>query len=449
MKTNLPFKLWLGIGGLCLIALNVVVFLWLRSTPPPITAELPTISNNPITTASPTPTPTAPTATLVSPRLPPVDYPQGSVGHACAVNEFPPYHWYSDLDYDTRRNLENHPFYDSNGDRKVLKGECNSALERHISSINPYLWGAHDENRPVNRAFSFIVIDNPLTFERIFADPAGDFARVQEAFARPECQLGHNAESNWELNEICHADAILNYALITRFCYNNEYQNGYKNWVSERTHQYYLEEDKPTPEQDRRMWIQNLEDRWVKRKCETLDPNLNLHSELHTELRHQIQALQPEQYNRVSLKTLIELAARLGDDAAALTQPSFPVAYKRSYHDYDEGYKHGPFAGWFTNKFEPTELFVKYPPTVDRLRQVLSLFSNNLIDRDRRFVAIDHDALVQHLCTPPYYDPDNDHPEPASCREIINELRQESHLPSMLEEIATFKDVAIRLDVYE
>ena len=314
-----------------------------------------------------------------------------------------------------------------------------------IYDTPPYYWGAQDEKRPVNRAFDFIVIDNPLTFERIFADPTGYFARVQEAFTKPECLLAHNAESNWELKETCHADAILNYAFITRFCYNDSY-HGYDNWVTNRPRPYYSEENNPTPAQDRQMWIQSLESRWVREKCKTLDSNLNLHSKQHTELRQQIQKLQPRVSNRLGLSTLIELAARLGDDAAALTQPPMHVAYSRSLH-FDEGYQYGPFAGWLTNKYE---LFtIKDPPSVDRIGQALSLFAKNLVGKKGRRVIIDHEALVQHLCTPPYYDPDNEYPNPPSCRTVVIKLRQQALHHTTLNLIATFEDVAMRLDVYE
>lgn len=449
MKTNPRSILWICIGALGLIVVSVGVFFW-SGNPRSIPDKFPTLSSN--TTPEASPSPTYPTSAvidplaeaIVSPQLPPVTYPSGSVGQACGVNEFPPYHWYFNLDTDTWRSLKNNPFYPIDGSQKVLEVGCNAALTSHLYSINPYLWGAQDEKRVANRAFSFIVIDNPLTFERIFTDPAGDFARVQDALARPECHLSHHAESNWKLKETCHAAAILNYALITRFCFNDEYQNGYANGVQSRTHPYYSEENNPTPEQDRRMWIQLLEEAWVEEKCRSLDPNLNFHSELHAELRQQIQALQPKQYPRVNLATLIELAARLGDAAAALTAPTWDT---KVYSD--EGYKYGFLAGWFTNKFEPTDLFVKYPPTVDRLRGVLSLFSENLIGKGAKSFDIDHKALVQHLCTPPYYDQDNEQQEPSSCRTVVTELRQEDLHPTTLDLLATFEDVAMRLDVYE
>ncbi|MDE0644700.1 MAG: hypothetical protein OXH84_00470 [Gammaproteobacteria bacterium] len=103
--------------------------------------------------------------------------------------------------------------------------------------------------------------------------------------------------------------------------------------------------------------------------------------------------------------------------------------------------------------FEPNDLFVKFAPSVDRLRQLVLLFAENIGAGGSKLLKFDHEALVQHLCTPPYYDTLSDSliaPDPPSCREVVNELRlQVNNNPVMLEVIATFEDVAMRLDVYE
>ena len=425
--------LWLSASGLGLIGLAIGVFFWLI-TPQSIPPELPDISpTNPVPTLAVTVSPSPPTE-LISPPLPPVEYVPGSIGHDCGVNEFPPFHWYLDLDSETRLNLEDSP-YDSNGDWQVLEGECKAALERHLYETNPYLW--FDATK--NRQFAFINIDNPLTFERLFTDPTGDLLRVQVALARPECQLGENAESEWQLHETCHADALLNFALITRYCYNEGVRN--------RERKYYWEENNPTPKQDRSMWIQSLESGWLEEKCASLDPILDLQSEVHTALRAQLRALYPTSPMRDLDGILIELAARLGDDAAALTRTvirPYDIIYS------DEGYKYGPLAGWFTNLFEPAKLFTKHPPSVDRLRRLVLLFGKNLGAAGGKFIQFDYEALAQHLCAPPYYTSvyDKD-PDPPSCREVINELRQEELHTPMLEAIATFEDVAMRLEVFE
>lgn len=468
MKTNTQLTIWVSCG-LGFIALSLGTFLFFSASRE-ISKENATVSIPTQITVPPPPNAvevlSSPSKTFYFTRLPDVDYPLGSIGDVCGVNEFPPRVEYTSLwlslEPQMRRQLEI--------ESPLNKKDCSAALEGHIYSMNPYLWAAQDEKHVANRAFSFIVIDNPLTFERIFNDPVGDFARVQEALMRPECQLSQNTESNWNLNETCHADAILNYALLTRFCYD-EYRSknqstkvSTKNHdgVSNRSRQIYRKEDNPTPAQDRSMWIQDWEDEWMRKKCKNLDPNLDLQMPAHYELRKQIQALQVNNHHndtKHSLNTtLIELAARLGDEAAGLTQPFRPMPMLHKY--YEEGYKYGPFVNWFTNKFDRDELFVKHPPSIDRLRQAMSLFAENLVGKKGRKLVIDHEALVQHLCTPPYYSYNNPYirlstkspksKRPPSCRTVVNELRQEFHNNDhMLESLATFEDVAMRLDVYE
>ena len=437
MKTA-SSTLWLRASGLGLIGLGVGVALWF-SIPRPVPPAIPDIPTTTNLSGSPDPTssatiPPSPPTVVSSPRLPPIDYPPGSVGHACGVNEFPRRVGYWFLEPEQRRQLGG-----KNPLLAIRNEECSSAVERHLYATNPYLW--FDETN--NRQFAFINIDNPLTFERLFTDPVGDLVRVQGALARPECQLGENAEPNWLLHETCDADALLNFALITRYCYNEGVRN--------RTRQMYWEEDNPTPEQDRGMWLQDLEADWIDEKCASLDPILDLQSEVHTELRVQLQALaQDERSNWEGI--LIELAARLGDDAAALTQ-TFHRPYKKLYSD--DGYKYGHLAGWFDDVFIPSELFVKHPPSVERLRQLVPFFGEFIGARGRKLIKFDHEALVQHLCTPPYYyytsrgvDEDTI-PEPPSCRTIVDTLRQEALHPSDLANIAKFEEVAMRLDVYE
>ena len=454
MKTSYKATAWVGAGGLGLLVLGVVVVMFLNtprsiskeSSVEPITPKL-IANNSPIAES-----PISPPAELVGPRLPPIDYPLGSIGFACDVNKFPPAVVYWSFEPDRReiRPQEKDPSV------ALQNEECSTTVEQQMYAINPYLWGKENETWGTHLAFEFVNIDNPLTFERIFTDPTGDFVRVQEALARPECQLGQNV-GNWQLKETCHADAILNYALVTRFCYQEEYYNfivdyRYGNGVNNRTRQSYRKEDNPTPEQDRSMWIQELEGRWVREKCKTLDPSLDLQSPVHTELRKQIHLLQPEKSLNA---TLIDLAARLGDAAAGLTYP-FSVGSWVDHVEYgEEGYKHSPFTPWFTTKRfdDPKDLFTKHPPSAERMRRLVRLFAE---ERTQDGISIDynHEALVQYLCTPPYYTSpwvDEDTiPEPPSCRTIVIELHQEFHdNQTILGYIATFEDVAMRLDVYE
>ncbi|MDE0645065.1 MAG: hypothetical protein OXH84_02345 [Gammaproteobacteria bacterium] len=456
MKAKTRITVWVS-GCTCLILLISGVFIYLH-TNRTIPAELTTLVTP--TNLTETPNTTAETAAVTSTQphllshpdpavkpqptaltstpVPLVTYPLGSIGEACDVNEYPLYH------RDVNHRLENYPAV-----KGFEKSKCQTALATYMNPINPNLWGRENDTHGHHSAHALISIDNPLTFERIFTDPAGDFAKVQEALARPECQLGDDSTSNWKLHETCHADAIHNYAYIYRYCSN---QLG----VFSRPRQYYSKQENPTPEQDRGMWIEVLESVWILEKCAPLGQFSNLPK--HTKLRQQIHTLQisddqaPQRERTVS-GALINLAARLGDEAAALT---YPGDYGSHFNPHDEeGYKYGPFAEWFTADLDdPTNLFSKLTPSIDRLHKFIPLFANN-IEVSGKSIKFDHEVLVQHLCAPPYYTPPADEEktdtaaEPRSCREIVTELRQKSLHTSMLEELTTFEDVAIRLDVYE
>ena len=468
MKAHSRIIAWLS-GCICLILLTSGVFFWYNDhssisaeltavTTPPNLDSIPTATaenaavTNPLSHPLSGPAPAInlqhAAAAIPPPPLAPVAYPVGSIGEACEVNKYPPYHLYFDLDLETRRNLENSPFDYSDGVFKQNKNmKCLTAVETYMNTINPNLWSRGSDTQGRHSGHALVAIDNPLTFARIFADPAGDFAKVQEALARPECQLGEGTKSNWQLKETCHAEAIHNYALIKRFC-------GAGLFISFiRPSQNYSQDVNLTPEEDRGKWIESLQRAWVLDKCKSLKLQLRGSGSLET----QIQALHviDEKDNRrkpTLVGTLIDLAARLGDEAAALT---YPIDHGQYLTPFDEeGYKYGPLAEWFsTDLTDPTNLFSKLAPSVDRLRQFVSLFGKN-IKAKGKLIKINHAALVQHLCSPPYYTPPSKDteaiPEPPSCRTVANELRQEFHSDkSMLKTIATFEEIAMRLDVYE
>lgn len=131
-----------------------------------------------------------------------MDFPRGSIEAECDLNEFPLY-WTAD---GMRRGVPA---------ETLASEECRIALETHINGINPYLWDRTIDPTP----FALVVLDEPFTFERVFADPSGDMIRMQDAMSRPECLLKGD-ERNWELKETCHAESFLNYALIHHFCFD-------------------------------------------------------------------------------------------------------------------------------------------------------------------------------------------------------------------------------------
>ena len=359
------------------------------------------------------------------PKLPRLAFVAGSVEEACGLNEYVPYH------YDDTENPISWPQspFNAEGDLVALDVEaCSTALANHLSTINPYLWsqGTHAAQ------FAFLVLDEPLTFGRIFADPKGDLARVQEALSRPECRL-KNGTVNWELSEECHAEAFLNYALINRFCFHDG--------VNDRKRTYYWEEDNPTPEQDRSMWKQYLEDQWVEGQCEALDPTLELTAH-QPELYESIMSFKRQDAINSSSSLLIELAARLGDDAAGLTK-----LYIRQHgpHYPDQGYKFGRLSGLLDNPLWE-ELQRKAEPSPDRLLQTMRLLS--VLDWVQ--IEFDWEWLVEYLCTPPYDEPLEEDAEPKSCRTVIDELYSREDLTTpILEKVNQFTHIATEFDVYD
>ena len=432
-------SLWgagIGLGLVVAVAICVLIYTPPRSTDTsPSVLESSSNASNTVPNSAP-PIISKPAVTVIEPPriLPHLEFAPGSVEEACGLNEFPPFH------YDDPENKLDW--------LAALKdATCWSALADHINAIDPYLflWGKKLYHK---RTTAFVVLDEPITFERIFTDPVGDFARVQEALSNPECVLTGD-ETNWELAETCHADAFLNYALINRFCFDER--------ITARTGTIYWPEDNPTPKQDRLMWKQRLEAQWVEEKCEEQDPVLELteHPELYDLL---ISLHDPKsKYVRLELteEILIELAARLGDDAAGLTQ--FMPGFTGSGPSYsEEGYKYGRFSGLLTSS-EWRAFERKEPPTIDRFVQTFHLLAMVSARRPnpRDEIKFDWEWVARHLCEPPYYrhfsEPvPEEPPEHSSCGEIVHELRQRNlKYAPLLQALDKFERVAVELEVFE
>ena len=450
---------WGGITGLVLVSVVVVLVLVNLNKPSADENPLSVAEHKPSTLVSSSPRTVSelPVQTVqASAPLPALDFPLGSVEEACGLNEFPPYFAFWDHKKERKSSWINNPF-NSEGNWKALESqECTEALEAHLSGINPYLWGTTDN---LIRPFDFVVLENPLTFGRIFADPNGDFNKIQDALARPECLL-QGDETNWELKESCHSDAFLNYALINRFCFDDG--------VSYRKRTYYWEEDNPTPEQDRAMWTQRLEDDWVRMKCEKLNPTLELTLEQNPALYELVMSLDQSDRKKESLELLIELAARLGDYAAGLTEPA--ASYSHSYDENGEEY--GRFSWLFTGD-QWWEFANKEPPSADRFERVFKMLvvvgARRPDPRDE--IQFDWELVAQHLCAPPYYNSKRsheatlklfedvkdvllayreEHENPKSCQEVVHEIRQQDiKFAPLLQTLDKFEQVAIELDVYD
>lgn len=377
------------------------------------------------------------------PELPHLDFPPGSVEEACGFNDFV---WYHDAFSNSKSGDEIHwprSLFDASGKLASFFFEsdaCRTALDNHVKAINPYLWGESLRDG----AFAFFELDNPLTLERIFTDPLGDFNRVKDALDRPECLLRQESGSNWELQESCHADAFTNYALLNRFCFHEG--------VRDRTRTYYREGNHLTPEQDRFMWKQALEGSWVRKKCEEISPDLKLTRKLHSDLIEVLVSMEDPMNRKGTITMLIELAARLGDEAAGLTQG---YSTNRGTIYLEHGVNFGRFRAVLSSR-SWKDLQLKKEPSRERLLNTFQL----LVDLSQTQTKFDWSWLVQHLCTPPYVDyPSIYHnaaiesetpKEPLSCRAVINELYTEELVSGpVLEMVDQFERTALELELYD
>ena len=440
-----------GLGGLSIVTVVCIVLLNVNNR---AQTEAPSAVNEPSVATSSHP-PIAPVVAVVDepPKLPYIEFPPGSVEEACELNDFMPYH------YDGPGNPFDWVF------SALESSECRSALENYINSINPYLWGRTYKNDDFLHPMQFVVLEEPLTFGKIFADPDGDFVKVQDALSRPECVL-QGEESNWELKETCHADALLNYALMKRFCFNDG--------VRYRKRTLYWEEDNPTPEQDRFMWKEVLENQWVRAKCEEFSPKLNLTAEQFPELTKLLLALSDLEEPTDSVTSLIDLAARLGSEAAGLTTGEVNPFHNLWYTE--SGYVHGRFSWLLTSDAWDEFIAPNEPPSVDRFLRTFKMLALASARRPdpRDEIKFDWELVARHLCEPPYHQKEwydeqielfKSSPEwaadllvafrekydnPKSCQEIVHELRQsELNIAPVHRALDKFEQVALELGVYE
>jgi len=367
MKTFGKITIWLSVG---LPLLGVVVIFFFLYTPRSSTEEKPVVptTENIIAAVSPGIENSSVQQAVVDrqqltvddlPKLPPLDYPPGSVGDACGVNDFPNQErgrvlsklyeyrkgpppsiehdgymnvrlYFSEIEWTLRFNPNDrdggphiwNPLEQEIVQTALKKEQCRAALEQQVQQINPYLWGRENDESFYDRAVSFVVTDNPMTFERIFKDPRGDLLRVQAALARPECQLGEKGKSNWNLNRTCHADAFHNTALVMRSCFNEGIPSfKLAGWGDRTPPPTILSSGSPEETQRKHiMWTHALEHRWVKEKCASVDLNTDPQSPVFAKLRKLLAPLvnDTEQTARYANEELLLMAARLGDDVAGL-----------------------------------------------------------------------------------------------------------------------------------
>ena len=338
----------------------------------------------------------------------------------------------------------------------VISEECLSALELHTLKTNPFERNglAIVKNIP---EFSLVILDNPMTYERIFEDPAEDLQRISEALSLPDCE--------WEtvfwkkgLKEVCHAEAFTNYATFYHACFDlaGERSKQAKTYFH-LEHYYIFEAQEPEPDNITDMWQGYLEYRWVEEKCKEFGSEVALNAEnyprefktlrRHSEsllssferqklllerAKNPLFSLPFNEYDLISI--LLNFGAELGDEAAGLALLG-----------------RGVFADKLHNS-KWTELKNERTLSTERLRESL-WFALGL---ERRGVKLNWDWLVRHICSSqPAAESDNSATEPENCRAAINDLYTKrassghDREDPLLVALDRFQRIAIELDVYE
>lgn len=298
-----------------------------------------------------------------------------------------------------------------------ISDECSTALATHVLSINPFkehiarLFGSGHE-------FSLFVLENPITYARVYSDPAGDLERVINALSRSECKLEQNGK-NWELKETCDADAFTNYAVFYKTCHGRA-------GISQARYYFYSQQDtlvensSDTNNTDE-IWKGFLERAWVDKHCSTFDPELEL-SPLNRprifkqlvsynmvnhpnarDIRERLRSKDPRMAANIDAadvyESLLKLGAGLGDEAAALTW---------------DGKNVGVFSTTFKNpmwtSFKEEEKLSK-----DKIRNAVNL----AVTLESDGVNFDWNWLVNSICKS---QSSMDIEQRTSCRSLINSI---------------------------
>ncbi|MYD46060.1 MAG: hypothetical protein F4W92_06890 [Gammaproteobacteria bacterium] len=342
-----------------------------------------------------------------------------------------------------------------------LTEECMAAMEVHVLSINPFKSHPWSWSTLSNGyEFQLVVLEQPLTYQRIFLDPVGDLNRVLEALSRPECQLDSpnaNSVSTYDvansdskgfaqsapspelvdnqLKHSCYAESFTNYASFLRACYEVSAES-----VLHDRHKYFSLDYSQSElvDQTRKAY---LEIRWVEEKCKTFDSTLEFNDKNYPVQfkllvdRH-MQNLSPEarrerkQFRKMNAElgrmldrsalrsSLLSMSAQLGDEVASLTSP---------------GQNATRYSGIFHNVLGTmswSKLSQDKEPSPERLWHTL----NVVVALEQNDIEFDWNWLVKHLCSSVVSVSKNSEESatPRSCRSAINEFRTTGYLPPHL-----------------
>ena len=340
-----------------------------------------------------------------------------------------------------------------NGEDPQISNECFSAFGEYVKREEKVLG--------LSSISQLLILDNAMTYERVFRDPRGDRARVLEALSRPECQFADGELIRWELKETCNADAFANYVNFLKVC---QYQGYLSRWIAlTKDDQALFETDSDRDpwenlgQEDRIILIKkHIEHAWAHEECKSSGlPNLEFEPFAADRELYQMLELvgrrvgerdpdlpksniaEPSNKAELAKLFLIAIAARLGDEWAR--------------HEYF-GSDRWRLDSWdrYVQSEHPwrsqTKIFERFHNSMPSVGQVIDAVELVLALEDDK-VEFDWQYLVNELC--------EYHVEEAgtstNCQTAI-ELLDQSWDPVTyqrhLSVLSKFRAIALELDVY-
>ena len=292
-----------------------------------------------------------------------------------------------------------------------------------------------------------LVISNPMTYDRVFADPKTDRSRVLDALSRPECQFQEGELIRWDLKDDCHGVAFANYANFLSLCSSPAFLSHWDE-VNDRDEAPLHFDDLWEDFEVRKVLFQrDLEQQWVFRQCRSsgIENRLFDHEGQDRDI-FQLLNLVGENIGEESIggpgrnlqtevyRVLIALAARFGEEWAILEYRG-PKILTDSWD-------------LWINKEQPWREFrnlypVYDPPSVEKVTAAVD-FILAMEDADVRF---DWDMFVTDLCLFDEDDRLRDRTCESSMESLSLKLEPDQHARH-IEVIAQLKQVAQRLGVY-
>lgn len=340
-----------------------------------------------------------------------------------------------------------------NGEDPQISNECFSAFGEYVKREEKVLG--------LSSISQLLILDNAMTYERVFRDPRGDRARVLEALSRPECQFADGELIRWELKETCNADAFANYVNFLKVC---QYQGYLSRWIAltkDDQARFETDFDRDPWEnlgQENRIFLikKHIEHAWAHEECKSSGlPNLEFESFAADRELYQMLELvgrrvgerdpdlpksniaEPSNKAELAKLFLIAIAARLGDEWAR--------------HEYF-GSDRWRLDSWdrYVQSEHPwrsqTKIFERFHNSMPSVGQVIDAVELVLALEDDK-VEFDWQYLVNELC--------EYHVEEAgtstNCQTAI-ELLDQSWDPVTyqrhLSVLSKFRAIALELDVY-